>query len=210
MALGGAAPPFEVPAELKAAWNHEQAGRAAEDAWKQLYGRYRSAFPQLAAELERRMSARLPADWSETRKAALSAAQAVTGAQATRVSSQATLNVIGTKLPELLGGSADLSGSNNTLQKISRAIEPADASGNYVYYGVREFGMTAVMNGLALHGALIPYGGTFLTLSDYARNAVRMASLMHQRVLLVYTHDSDRKSTRLNSSHLGISYAVFC
>ena len=188
--FGWTAPPFEVPAELKAAWNHEQAGRAAEDAWKQLYGRYRSAFPQLAAELERRMSARLPADWSETRKAALSAAQAVTGAQATRVSSQATLNVIGTKLPELLGGSADLSGSNNTLQKISRAIEPADASGNYVYYGVREFGMTAAMNGLALHGALIPYGGTFLTFSDYARNAVRMASLMHQRVLLVYTHDS--------------------
>ena len=188
--FGWTAPPFEVPAELKAAWNHEQAGRAAEDAWKQLYGRYRSAFPQLAAELERRMSARLPADWSETRKAALSAAQAVTGAQATRVSSQATLNVIGTKLPELLGGSADLSGSNNTLQKISRAIEPADASGNYVYYGVREFGMTAVMNGLALHGALIPYGGTFLTFSDYARNAVRMAALMHQRVLLVYTHDS--------------------
>ena len=188
--FGWTAPPFEVPAELKAAWNHEQAGRAAEDVWKQLYGRYRSAFPQLAAELERRMSARLPADWSETRKAALSAAQAVTGAQATRVSSQATLNVIGTKLPELLGGSADLSGSNNTLQKISRAIEPADASGNYVYYGVREFGMTAAMNGLALHGALIPYGGTFLTFSDYARNAVRMASLMHQRVLLVYTHDS--------------------
>jgi transketolase len=188
--FGWTAPPFEVPAELKAAWNHEQAGRAAEDAWKQLYGRYRSAFPQLAAELERRMSARLPADWSETRKAALSAAQAVTGAQATRVSSQATLNVIGTKLPELLGGSADLSGSNNTLQKISRAIEPADASGNYVYYGVREFGMTAAMNGLALHGALIPYGGTFLTFSDYARNAVRMAALMHQRVLLVYTHDS--------------------
>ena len=188
--FGWTAPPFEVPAELKAAWNHEQAGRAAEDVWKQLYGRYRSAFPQLAAELERRMSARLPADWSETRKAALSAAQAVTGAQATRVSSQATLNVIGTKLPELLGGSADLSGSNNTLQKISRAIEPADASGNYVYYGVREFGMTAAMNGLALHGALIPYGGTFLTFSDYARNAVRMAALMHQRVLLVYTHDS--------------------
>jgi transketolase len=132
----------------------------------------------------------LPASWAETRKAALAAAQAVTAPQATRVSSQATLNVIGTGLPELLGGSADLSGSNNTMQKISRAIAPDDDSGNYVYYGVREFGMTAVMNGLALHGALIPYGGTFLTFSDYARNAVRMAALMHQRVLLVYTHDS--------------------
>ena len=106
------------------------------------------------------------------------------------MSSQAALNSIGVKLPELLGGSADLTGSNNTPQKISRAIEPDDASGNYVYYGVREFGMTAAMNGLALHGGLIPYGGTFLTFSDYARNGVRMAALMHQRVLLVYTHDS--------------------
>ena len=188
--FGWTAPPFTVPAELQKAWNHAEAGRAAEAQWQQLYARYRSAHPQLAAELERRMSARLPADWSETRKAALSAAQAVTAPQATRVSSQATLNVIGIKLPELLGGSADLTGSNNTLQKISKAIEPDDASGNYIYYGVREFGMTAAMNGLGLHGALIPYGGTFLTFSDYARNAVRMAALMHQRVLLVYTHDS--------------------
>jgi transketolase len=188
--LGWTAPPFVVPPELKAAWNHEQAGRAAEDAWKQLYSRYRSAHPQLAAELERRMRGQLPADWAETRKAVLAAAQTVTGAQATRVSSQAALNSIGVKLPELLGGSADLTGSNNTLQKISRAIEPHNAAGNYLYYGVREFGMTAAMNGLALHGGLIPYGGTFLTFSDYARNGVRMASLMHQRVLLVYTHDS--------------------
>jgi transketolase len=189
-AFGWTAPPFTVPAELAQAWNHVAAGRAAEESWNQLHARYRSAHPELAAELERRMKARLPASWAETRKSALAAAQAVTAPQATRVSSQATLNVIGTGLPELLGGSADLSGSNNTMQKISRAIAPDDDSGNYVYYGVREFGMTAVMNGLALHGALIPYGGTFLTFSDYARNAVRMAALMHQRVLLVYTHDS--------------------
>ena len=136
------------------------------------------------------MNGELPADWAQTRKAAIAAAQAVTGAQATRVSSQAALNAIGVELPELLGGSADLTGSNNTLQKISKGIEPDDAAGNYVYYGVREFGMTAAMNGIALHGGLIPYGGTFLTFSDYARNAVRMAALMHQRVLLVYTHDS--------------------
>ncbi len=188
--LGWTAPPFSVPEPLRAAWNHEAAGLAAEAAWQQTFERYRSAHPELAAEFERRMSDRLPADWAETRKAAIAAAQAVTGSQATRVSSQGALNSIGVRLPELLGGSADLTGSNNTLQKISKGIEPHDASGNYVYYGVREFGMTAVMNGIALHGGLIPYGGTFLTFSDYARNGVRMASLMHQRVLLVYTHDS--------------------
>ena len=188
--FGWTAPPFTVPEPLKAAWNHQAAGAAAEDSWKQLYGRYQSAHPDLAAELERRMTGHLPADWPQTRKAAIATAQTVTGSQATRVSSQAALNSIGIKLPELLGGSADLTGSNNTLQKISKGIEPNDDSGNYLHYGVREFGMTAAMNGIALHGGLIPYGGTFLTFSDYARNAVRMAALMHQRVLLVYTHDS--------------------
>jgi transketolase len=189
-AFGWTAPPFVVPAELEAAWNHTAAGQAAEARWQGLYERYRAAHPQLAAQFERRMRAELPADWAQTRQAALSAARALSGAQATRLSSQATLNVIGAALPELLGGSADLTGSNNTLQKTSRTISPADASGDYIYYGVREFGMTAAMNGVALHGGLIPYGGTFLTFSDYARNAVRMAALMHQRVLLVYTHDS--------------------
>ena len=188
--FGWTAPPFTVPEPLKAAWNHEAAGRAAEENWKQLYSRYKNAHPDLAAEHERRMKGQLPPDWAQTRKGAIAAAQTVTGSQATRVSSQAALNSIGARLPELLGGSADLTGSNNTLQKISKGIEPNDASGNYVYYGVREFGMTAAMNGIALHGGLIPYGGTFLTFSDYARNGVRMAALMHQRVLLVYTHDS--------------------
>ncbi|MGA8705887.1 MAG: transketolase [Steroidobacteraceae bacterium] len=188
--LGWKDPPFVVPPEILKGWNHIEAGRAAEDAWKQLFARYSSAHPDLAAELERRMVDKLPAGWSDTRKAAIATAQAVTGSQATRVSSQAALNSIGVGLPELLGGSADLTGSNNTLQKISRGIAPDDASGNYIYYGVREFGMTAAMNGVALHGGLIPYGGTFLTFSDYARNGVRMASLMHLRTLLVYTHDS--------------------
>src|SRR3984957_15939154 len=188
--FGWTAPPFTVPEPLKSVWNHEAAGRAAEESWTQLYGRYKSAHPDLAAEFERRMRGQLPADWPQTRKAAIATAQTVTGAQATRVSSQAALNSIGVKLPELLGGSADLTGSNNTLQKISKGIEPNDDSGNYLHYGVREFGMTAAMNGIALHGGLIPYGGTFLTFSDYARNAVRMAALMRQRVLLVYTHDS--------------------
>ena len=188
--FGWTAPPFAVPEPLRAAWNHEATGAAAEADWKQLFSRYQSAHPELAAELERRMNGHLPADWAQTRNAAIATAQTVSGSQATRVSSQAALNSIGVRLPELLGGSADLTGSNNTLQKISKGIEPNDDSGNYLHYGVREFGMTAAMNGIALHGGLIPYGGTFLTFSDYARNGVRMAALMHQRVLLVYTHDS--------------------
>jgi transketolase len=188
--FGWTAAPFTVPADLKAAWDHTAPGRAAEAEWQQLYNRYRGAHPELAAEFERRMANVLPADWAQTRQAALSAAQAVSKPQATRVSSQLVLNAIGVTLPEFLGGSADLSGSNNTLQKISRAIEAGDDTGNYIHYGVREFGMTGLMNGMALHSGLIPYGGTFLTFSDYARNGVRMASLMGLRVLLVYTHDS--------------------
>jgi transketolase len=184
------APPFEIPADLRAAWNHEQAGRAAESKWQELYGRYRTAFPEPAVEFERRMRGDLPIKWIEAAKASVAAAQAVTASQATRQSSQAALNVIGPALPELLGGSADLTPSNNTLRKDSKTITPEDASGNYLHYGVREFGMTALMTGIALHGGLIPYGGTFLTFSDYARNAVRMAALMHQRSILVYSHDS--------------------
>jgi transketolase len=184
------AAPFEIPQELRAAWNHEARGRAAETRWQALYGRYRAAFPDLAAEFERRMRADLPLAWIEAAKASVTAAQGVSGAQATRQSSQAALNVIGPVLPELLGGSADLTPSNNTMRKDSKTITPQDACGNYLHYGVREFGMTAVMSGIALHGGLIPYGGTFLTFSDYARNAVRMAALMRLRSILVYTHDS--------------------
>jgi transketolase len=184
------AAPFEIPSELRAAWNHEKAGREAQSRWQELFGRYRKAFPALAAQFERRMGGELPSGWLDAAKAAVSAAQAVSAPQATRQSSQAALNVIGPALPELLGGSADLTPSNNTWRKDSVTITPENAAGNYIHYGVREFGMTAAMNGLSLHGGLIPYGGTFLTFSDYARNAIRMAALMHQRSILVYTHDS--------------------
>ena len=183
-------PPFVVPAPLRAAWDQQARGRAAEQAWQELFGRYQAAHAPLAAELVRRLQGELPASWPQLRAQLYATAAATSGAQATRVSSQNTLNAIGDGLPELLGGSADLTGSNNTLRKGARAITPPAASGNYIYYGVREFGMTAAMNGIALHGGFIPFGGTFLTFSDYARNAVRMAALMHLRMLPVYTHDS--------------------
>ncbi len=188
--LGWTAPPFEVPAELRAAWSHERAGQAAEARWQELFAGYRNAHPALAVEFERRMRSELPAKWPDTARAALAAAQAVSGSQATRQSSQAILNVIGPALPELFGGSADLTPSNSTLRKGAHVVTPLDVEGDYLHYGVREFGMTAAMTGIALHGGLIPYGGTFLTFSDYARNAIRMACLMRQRVILVYTHDS--------------------
>jgi transketolase len=183
-------PPFVVPAPLLAAWDGHARGRAAELAWQELYARYRSEHPELAAELARRMNGELPAAWPQLRARLYAAGAAISAAQATRVCSQQVLTLIGDGLPEFLGGSADLTGSNNTLRQGARVITPGDISGNYLHYGVREFGMTAVMNGLALHGGFIPFGGTFLTFSDYARNAVRMAALMRQRVILVYTHDS--------------------
>ena len=188
--LNWSEPPFVVPADLRAAWDCQAKGRAAEQSWQELFARYRDQHPQLAAEFVRRMQGDLPVLWPAQRAQLFAAAAATSGAQATRVSSQNALTTIGDGLPELLGGSADLTGSNNTLRKGARVITHADASGSYIHYGVREFGMTATMNGVALHGGLIPFGGTFLTFSDYARNAVRMASLMRQRVVLVYTHDS--------------------
>ncbi len=187
--LGWDAPPFVVPDDIRKAWNAEAGGRATELRWQDLWARYRRAYPELAAELQRRMDGKLPEDFSASVSAALADAAAA-GALATRVSSQRALHVFGAALPELLGGSADLSGSNNTQHKGSQAVSAAGPDGNYVHYGVREFGMSAIMNGLALHGGFIPYGGTFLTFSDYARNAVRMAALMEQRVIHVYTHDS--------------------
>ena len=188
--MGWTAPPFEVPAPLRAAWNHEEAGRAAEARWQELFGRYRQQYPQLAAEFERRMQGALPDGWLQLVQDTLAAAQKVSESQATRKSSKVALDVLGAKLPELFGGSADLTTSNETWHDSSKAISATDFSGNYLHYGVREFGMTAAMNGLALHGGFIPYGGTFLTFSDYARNAVRLAALMHLRVILVYSHDS--------------------
>lgn len=189
-AIGWNHPPFEIPADIRKQWDLREKGAAAEAAWQDLFAKYRKAHPELAAEFTRRTSGELPGDWLSASTPALNAVTESPTPQATRQSSQAVLNAIAPALPELIGGSADLTGSNNTLTKISRAVTPEDASGNYLYYGVREFGMTAVMNGLALHGGSIPYGGTFLVFSDYARNAVRLASIMHQRVILVYTHDS--------------------
>ncbi|HEX9138459.1 MAG TPA: transketolase [Steroidobacteraceae bacterium] len=188
--LGWPYPAFVIPDELRAAWDRRAAGAAAEAQWQTLYQRYQAAFPQLAAELDRRMNGRLPESWPQVRATVLQAAGAATATAATRVSSQNTLNNLGPALPELFGGSADLTGSNNTWRKDSRVMTREDPTGNYLHYGVREFGMTAILNGLALHGGFKPYSGTFLTFSDYARNAVRLAALMRQRVLLVYSHDS--------------------
>jgi len=145
---------------------------------------------ELAAELERRLAGRLPEGWKPALAEFVRAAEQKPAAVATRSSSQQVLNVLGAAIPEMLGGSADLTGSNNTNHKGSKAVTHDDFTGNYLHYGVREFGMTAIMNGVSLHGGFVPYGGTFLVFSDYARNAARMAALMKQGVILVYTHDS--------------------
>ncbi len=188
--LGWESPPFVVPDDIRAAWDRKEAGAAAEKKWNRIFKRYKREFPAEGAEFERRMKGDLPADWNEIVQAAFAAGAAVTGAQATRASSQVSLNVLGPKLPEMLGGSADLTGSVNTKRKDSVDLTVDNFKGNYVYYGVREFGMTAIMNGLTEHGGFRPYGGTFLVFSDYARNAVRLAALQHLPVSLVYTHDS--------------------
>ncbi|MBM4212899.1 MAG: transketolase [Gammaproteobacteria bacterium] len=189
-ALGWTHEPFVIPEDIRAAWDQRERGARAEKAWRRRFKRYQREFPELAAELTRRLQGELPTGWPQLRAAALAAAAGVTAAQATRASSQVVLNAMGPGMAELIGGSADLTVSVNTLRKDSKPVTPAEVSGNYIYYGVREFAMTAMMNGLALHGGFIPYAGTFLVFSDYARNAVRLAALMHQRVLLVYTHDS--------------------
>jgi len=182
--------PFVVPEDIRAAWDARAAGAKAEQAWNARVAAYRAAYPELAAELERRLKGELPAGWRDALAAFVRGAAEQPAALATRSSSQKVLDVLGAAIPEMLGGSADLTGSNNTNHKASRAVTGEDVRGNYLHYGVREFGMTAIMNGVALHGGFIPYGGTFLVFSDYARNAVRMAALMKQRVILVYTHDS--------------------
>jgi transketolase len=190
VALGWPYPPFVVPDEIRAAWDHHSQGAALESGWRELFARYASAFPEVAREFERRMRGDLPGNWQDTKAQALQAAQKQTAPQATRASSQAALNVLGPALPELLGGSADLTQSNSTLFKGAITITPAKEVGDYLHYGVREFGMTTIMNGMTVHGGLIPYGGTFLVFSDYARNAVRLACLMQVRTILVYSHDS--------------------
>lgn len=188
--IGWPHPPFEIPADVKTGWDARERGAAAQSEWQGLFDRYAKAHPELAAEFRRRMSGELPDDFDAACAAELQRIQDAAETVATRKASLQALNVLGPKLPELLGGSADLTGSNLTLFKDAKGVTPDDVSGQYIYYGVREFGMSAIMNGLALHGGFIPYGGTFLTFSDYARNAVRMAALMNQGSIFVYTHDS--------------------
>jgi len=181
--------PFEVPADVAAAWNAGARGAAAQAQWRTLFGHYRDAFPAEAAEFERRMRGELPADWSARLPALFASITAKTDAIATRKASQNALDAIAPLLPEFFGGSADLTGSNLTNFK-GCVTAGRDTRGNHLSYGVREFGMAAMMNGMALHGGHLPYGGTFLTFSDYSRNALRMAALMKQRVIHVFTHDS--------------------
>lgn len=182
--------PFEIPADIYAEWDAKEAGRAVEAEWDQRFAAYSAAFPTEANELIRRLSGELPADFSEKASAYIAEVAAKGETIASRKASQNTLNAFGPLLPELLGGSADLAGSNLTLWKGCKGVSAEDASGNYMYYGVREFGMTAIMNGVTLHGGLVPYGATFLMFMEYARNAVRMSALMKKRVIHVYTHDS--------------------
>ncbi|WP_347909539.1 transketolase [Pseudomonas grandcourensis] len=182
--------PFEIPADIYAEWDAKEAGKAVEAEWDQRFAAYSAAFPTEASELVRRLSGDLPADFSEKASAYIAEVAAKGETIASRKASQNALNAFGPLLPEFLGGSADLAGSNLTLWKGCKGVTAEDASGNYMYYGVREFGMTAIMNGVALHGGLVPYGATFLMFMEYARNAVRMSALMKQRVIHVYTHDS--------------------
>ncbi len=188
--LGWHHAPFEIPADIYADWNAKQAGASKEAAWDEKFAAYQAEYPELAAEFIRRQKGELPADFAEQANAYIHACQQGNEKIASRKASQNTLNAYGPLLPELLGGSADLAGSNLTIWSGSKGIKREDANGNYLFYGVREFGMTAMMNGIALHGGFIPYGATFLVFMEYACNAVRMAALMKQRSILVYTHDS--------------------
>ncbi|MBN47966.1 MAG: transketolase [Spongiibacteraceae bacterium] len=182
--------PFEVPADVYADWNAGERGAALESEWDAQMAGYRKAHPDLATEFERRMAGDLPADFDGKAQALIDEAQAAAEKVATRKASEKALNGFGPFMPELLGGSADLTGSNNTWWQGCTLVSAAEPGGNYLSYGVREFGMAAVMNGAALHGGFIPYGGTFLVFSDYARNALRMAAIMKQRSIFVLTHDS--------------------
>ncbi|MCG3143042.1 MAG: Transketolase 1 [Gammaproteobacteria bacterium] len=182
--------PFVIPPHIYAAYDARQKGEAAEAAWRQAFEAYRRAHPVLAAEFERRMAGELPAGWEAATRACVAATAAKGETVASRKASQNVLNAYAPVLPELFGGSADLTSSNLTCWSGSRAMSAAAAEANYIHYGVREFAMTAVMTGISLHGGFIPYGGTFLVFSDYARNAVRLAALIKARCVYVYTHDS--------------------
>lgn len=190
LSLGWDYPPFVIPQDMYAAWDACAKGDKVEQEWQQSFISYQESYPDLAAELLRRINKQLPNDFAQIFNDLLYTTQAATQNIASRKASQNVLDSIGNYLPELLGGSADLSESNLTLHKYSKPVMPKTLEGNYIYYGVREFGMSAIMNGIALHGEYIPYGGTFLTFVDYAKNAVRMSALMRQQVIYVYTHDS--------------------
>ncbi len=187
--IGWKHPPFEVPADVYAAWNAREAGTAAETDWNTRFAAYRAAFPELASEFERRVAGKLPADWDAHVAAVLAKVGDKAETIATRKASQNSIEAFAPKLPELIGGSADLAGSNLTLWSGAKGVS-RESGGNYIYYGVREFGMAAIANGLSLHGGLIPYTATFLMFSEYARNALRMAALMKVRQIFVFTHDS--------------------
>ncbi|MDJ0760970.1 MAG: transketolase [Woeseiaceae bacterium] len=188
--LGWTAAPFEVPDDVVSAWDRKSEGAAAEAAWRARFDAYAAQEPQKAADFERRMDGALPEDWAAVADEAIAAVASEGESMATRKASLVALNKLAGALPELAGGSADLTGSNLTLHGGSEVVTPENAAGNYIYFGVREFGMTAIGNGMRLHGGIIPYSGTFLVFSDYARNALRLAALMRIQNILVYTHDS--------------------
>ncbi|MDO4688679.1 MAG: transketolase [Plesiomonas sp.] len=189
--LGWKEAPFVIPADIYAEWDAKEKGQAQEHNWDAKFAAYRAAFPELAVEFERRViKGELPADWAEKSQAFIEHLQANPAKIASRKASQNALEAFGKLLPEFMGGSADLAPSNLTMWSGSKSLTGADMGGNYIHYGVREFGMSAIMNGIALHGGFIPYGATFLMFMEYARNALRMAALMKQRSIFVYTHDS--------------------
>jgi transketolase len=182
--------PFEIPEEVYQGWDHKQAGQLLEEDWNKKFAAYSEAHPELAAEFKRRMDGDLPADWPEMVQAFIADTDAAAPEKATRVSSLATLEAISPVLPELFGGSADLGGSNGTEWSGFKPMRAEMYDANYINYGVREFGMSAMLNGIVLHGGFIPFGATFLVFSEYARNALRMAALMKIQSIFVYTHDS--------------------
>ncbi len=188
--LGWQYPAFVIPEDIYSGWNAVERGNQAEHAWQQRWQKYQDQHPEAAAELKRRMQGELPTDWIDTVTRALQKLQSEAANIATRKASQISLEALAPLLPELIGGSADLAGSNNTIWSGSIDVNSDSSKGNYIYFGVREFGMTAIANGLALHGGFLPYVATFLVFSDYARNAVRMSALLPAQVIHVYTHDS--------------------
>ncbi|WP_224055260.1 transketolase [Vibrio penaeicida] len=188
--LGWEHGPFEIPQEVYAEWSAKEAGAAKEAAWNEKFAAYEAAYPELAAEFKRRVNNELPAEWEAKASQIIADLQANPANIASRKASQNALEAFGAILPEFMGGSADLAPSNLTMWSGSQSLTAEDASGNYIHYGVREFGMTAIMNGIALHGGFVPYGATFLMFMEYARNAMRMAALMKVQNIQVYTHDS--------------------